>query len=528
MTELTVLLVTAAAGFAVTRWTGLPAIPILILAGVVASALTSIPADFLEDVLTLGVTVLVFVAGVELNPNRVRGRGWTAFKVGLVQFVALGLLGLGAALAMGFEPATASYLALALTASSTLVVVKVLQGRRMLFEPVGRLVTGVLLLQDLLIIICIPIVIHLPDGPREVFAGVGSTVALMALSGILLGWVAPALLDRFAFDEETLLLLALSVLFTFTGLAHLMGLPLISGAFLAGVALSGFPTSALVRGQLNSLGDFFHALFFVALGAFLPLPTGLEVGQAALLAVVVVLVTPPLVAWIAEASGFSARPALASGLLLAQTSEFSLVVALAGLALGHVEPGILTVIALVTVATMILTPFLAADRVAWYLMHFHPFKKSPKLRPPPRDHILLLGCGRHGMALVEDLIIYRKDLVVVDDDPATVDRLRGAGVTALRGDISDVELLREVGADRARIVISTVRRREDNSPVLALVRHVPVLVRGFNLEDGEWIRERGGRPVLYSEAAAEDFQRWYETEWASPDPGAGSSRSSSP
>jgi len=104
-------------------------------------------------------------------------------------------------------------------------------------------------------------------------------------------------------------------------------------------------------------------------------------------------------------------------------------------------------------------------------------------------------------------------VVVVDDDPAVVHNVREASVPALRGDVSDVEVLRAAGADRARIVVSTIRRPEDNAPLLAMVRDAPVLVRGFNLEDGEWIRARGGRPILYSEAAADDFREWYRTEW---------------
>lgn len=513
MIALTVLLLAAAGGFALARWTGLPAIPVLMVLGLGSSVLMTLEVDFLADVLTLGVAVLVFVAGIELKPSRIRGRGWAALQVGLFQFVVMGAVGLGAAFVLGFDLETAAYLALALTASSTLVVVKLLQERRMLFEPVGRLVTGVLLLQDALIILLIPVVVRLPDGGSAIAIGVAGTLALMALAGVFLRWIVPAVLERFAFDEETLLLLILSVLFGFLGLAYLLELPLVSGAFLAGVTLSGFPAAALGRGQLNSVGDFFHSLFFVALGAFLPLPSVEELGQALLLAGLVVFLTPPLVAWVAERAGFSARPALSTGLLLAQTSEFSLVIALQGLLLGHLAPGVFTVITMVTVSTMLLTPFLSSDPVTWGLMKAHPFKRSPRLDHRPENHVLLLGCGRHGMAILEELIISREALIVVDDDPGVVEQVRDAGVTALRGDVSDVELLREVGADSARIVISTVRRREDNSPLLALARDVPVLVRGFNIEDGEWIRERGGRPVLYSEAAAADFREWYLEEW---------------
>jgi len=512
MIELTALLLAAAVGYGLARITGFPAIPFLILTGIGASALITMDTDFLAEVLTLGVTVLVFVAGIELNPNRLKAQRRTAIKVGTFQFLALGAVGFGAAVLLGFELETAAYLALALTASSTLLVVKLLQERRMLFEPVGRLVTGILLLQDLLIILCIPVVVRLPEGVGAIAGGVASTLGLLVLAGVMLRWVIPGLLRRFGDDEEVLLLLAVSILFVFMGISRVLELPLVTGAFLAGLTLSGFPAAALVRGQVNSLGDFFHALFFAALGAFLPLPTLAQLGEAVLLALLVVIITPPLVAWVGERAGLSARPALSSGLLLAQTSEFSLVVALQGVVLGQLAPEVFSVITMVTVATMVLTPFLSADRVTWALMKVHPFRTVPELVDRPTDHILLLGCGRHGQLLLENLIVTRHPLVVVDDDPVLVQHLQEAGLTAIRGDITDVELLREVGADQARVVISTVRRREDNDPLLALAQNVPVLVRGFNQEDGQWIRERGGRPVLYSEATALAFRQWYDGE----------------
>ncbi len=529
MIELTLLLLAAAVGFAIARWTKLPSIPILLLAGLGMAAVYPMDGGFVEDAITLGVTVLVFVAGIELNPRRLKGRGWIALQVGAGQFVALGLIGLGAALFLGFALETALYLSLALTASSTLVVVKLLQERRLLYEPVGRLVTGVLLLQDLLIIVSIPAVIRYPDGPWAIAFGVLGTLGLVALSGVVLRWVAPIVSDRLAGDEEMTLLVSLSLLFVFMGLAYLLDLPLVTGAFLAGVALSGFPAAALVRGQINSLGDFFHALLFAGLGAFLSLPTSTELLQASLLVLLIIVITPPLVAWISEHAGLSARPAISAGLLLSQTSEFSLVIALQGLALGRITPGVFTVITLVTVTTMILTPVLASDRMTWALMKIHPFKRAPSPERIPENHVLLLGCGRHGQELLETLIITRDEIVVLDQDPALVAHLREAGVRAVRGDAADPNALRGVGADRAQIIISTIRRREDNLPVLELAAGVPILVRGFNKEDGDWIRRRGGEPILYSDAAAGHFKTWFEERWkaegmpSNPDGGGGRS-----
>lgn len=514
MTALTVLLAAAALGYAVSRWTGLPALPVLLLSGVAATALVPLESRYLEDALVLGLTVLVFTAGIELNPGRVRQWKRVATAVGLVQFSLLGAVGVGAGVLLGVDLEAALYLGLALSASSTLVVVRILQQRQQLFEPVGRLVTGVLLLQDLLVILLIPVVTRVSEGWFAVGVGLAGTLALTAAAWIMVRWGADFLIRRLAFDEESLLLLVMALLFLFLGASWALDLPLVTGAFLAGVSLSAFPVNLLVRGQLSSLSDFFHALFFTALGAFLPLPTSLEWVRGAILAAAVLVLTPPMVAWIAERGGFSARPALGAGLLLAQTSEFSLVVALLGVSAGQLPGDLLTVIALVTVFTMVLTPFLATDRVALTLMRVHPSRQRKPESPPRTGHVLLLGCGRGGMTLLEELILGPHPVVVVDDDPALVDRLAEAEVEVIRGDVSDPAILAAAGAEGARVVISTIRRVKDNAPLLQLSRTGPTLIRVFDDAEAERVSAQGGTPILYSEAAAEEVLAWMNSSEA--------------
>lgn len=113
------------------------------------------------------------------------------------------------------------------------------------------------------------------------------------------------------------------------------------------------------------------------------------------------------------------------------------------------------------------------------------------------------------MPILEDLIVAGCEVVVVDDDPAVVRRLRGAGVRAIRGDATDPTVLERAGADRARVVSSSIRRPRDNATLLAMARGTPVLVRVFEEEEARWIRERGGEPVLYSEATAEGLIEWF-------------------
>jgi CPA2 family monovalent cation:H+ antiporter-2 len=509
MLGIALLLLAAALGYAAAKALRVPPLPLLLLSGVVLGEVGALPTGALSNALILGVTFLMFVTGIELNPRRVREQRAAALRVGSLQFVLLGAAGLLAASLLGFDAVSSVYLALALTASSTLVVVRLLRQRKQMFEPYARLVVGVLLLQDLLIILLIPIVTRAPAGPSAVAL---STLGVIVLTGIALAalrWATPQLV-RLGREAEPLLLSVLAFLFVFIGGADALGLPPFVGAFLAGVALSGFPVNAVVRPQLASIGDFFSAVFFTALGAIVGLPSAAELGSAVLLTALIVFLTPPLVAWIAEKAGLSARPAIEAGLILAQASELSLVIGLYGMLEGQIDASLFRIIALVTLLTMVLTPLLASGRVAWALMRLHPVRRGGQIAPPSGGHILLLGSGSTGMPLLETLLGSGLEIVVVNDDPAVVDRLRGADITVIRGDATDTEVLEDARARQARIISSTIRRPEDNRRLLEYARGVPVIVRVFEEEDAEWIRELGGIPVLYSEAAAEGLLRWFD------------------
>jgi CPA2 family monovalent cation:H+ antiporter-2 len=512
VTAIALLLLAAAVGYGLSRLLSLPAIPFLVLSGIALSVLVDPGQELLEDSLVLGIAFLVFVAGTELNPDRVRAQKKAAVLVGLSHFFLLGGAGFLAARLLGFGPQPAAYLTLALTASSTLVVVRLLQSRGQLFEPFGRLVIGVLLLQDIGVILLIPIVTRLREGLASIAVGVGLALVLLGLAYACLRWVTPPLVRRLARNEEGLLLAVLGVLFVFLGASSALGLPLVVGAFLAGVSLSPFPVNGLVRGQVEPIADFFSALFFTALGASLVLPSVTQFMQATALTLQVLLLTPLLVAFVAERSGFSARPAILSGLLLSQGSEFSFVVGLQGLVLGQVDPGVFTIITLVTVATMVLTPLIATDAMTLRLMKLHPATRAAPDASPPEGHVLLVGAGANGMPILETLVIGPHPIVVVEDDPAVVERVREAGIRCIRGDAANPQVLANAGAARALVVISTIRRPVDNGPLLEMARGRPVLVRTFSEEEAEWVRSRGGTPILYSEAAASDFLSWFEAE----------------
>jgi len=509
MTGIAALLGAAAAAYAVARWLEAPALPFLLAAGVALSVTAPVPRELLEDGLVIGVSVLLFVAGLELEPRRIATRGRAAIRVGLVQAGALAALGFAVCLPLGFSAVEAGYLALALTASSTLVGVRILKRRREMFEPYGRVVLGVLLLQDVLVLLAVPLVTGAGAGGGGAMLESMGGIAVLAAGAAAVRAGAPPLLARA--DDELLVLGSLAVLFLFVSGADLLGVPLVVGAFLAGVALARFPVNGMVRSEVAPIGDFFSALFFTALGALVQVPSATELWQAGALAALVVVVTPPLVTLVAERTGLSARSALEAGLLLSQTSELSLVIGLAGMLRGDLDPGVFTVIVLVTVATMLLTPLISGDAVTGALLRLHPSQWRTPEGTAPAGHLVLLGGGSTGRALVERLSPAGSDLLVVERDPSVVADLRSAGVRALCGEAGDPRILEAAGVGRARAVVSTVGRAADSGTVLSEAGpRTDVLVRVFTEEDARWIRRRGGEPVLVGEAAAESLLRWLD------------------
>ncbi|HSJ30379.1 MAG TPA: cation:proton antiporter [Longimicrobiales bacterium] len=525
MEPIALLLFAAAIAYGVAHLLHVPSIPVLLLTGVALTLTQPLPPTLVQDTLVLGTTLLLFATGIELNPRRSRAQRTAAGRVGTIQFLLLGAVGLLAAVALGYEALPAMYIALALTASSTLVVVRLLQRRRQMFEPFGRLVLGVLLLQDVLVLLLVPVVTDLPDGLLPVITGVGATLALVGLAWATFRWVAP-LIQRLDREDEVILLVLLAVLFVFIGLADLLDLPLVTGAFLAGIGLSRFPLNGMVRAHLGSIAEFFSALFFIALGALIGIPTGLELFHAIILAAVVVVVTAPLVTVIAERAGMSSRASIEAGLLLTQTSEISLVIGLFGLIGEQITRSVFIVIALVTLFTMLLTPFIANDAVAWWLMRRRRVRAIPQRRSldrmtPTAGHVLILGSGATGMPLLETVLGMGHDVLVIDDDPVVIQRLREADIPCLRGDASDIALLKRASANKARIITSTIRRPQDNRRLLEFARGVPALIRVFEESDAKWISELGGTPVLASHAAGAEMLKWFDQEFERGPGGAG-------
>jgi monovalent cation:H+ antiporter-2, CPA2 family len=501
----TLLALAAAAATGLAQRLRVPAVPVLILAGAVLAAMPGVPTlDVGDPVPQLALAFLVFAAGLELESGRVGRQRSAALRVGVAQFVVVGACGILAAVALGLAPAPAAYVGLGLGASSTIVVVRLLVERRQLFEPFGRLVLGVLLVQDLLMIVALAALAGSDEGVRGAGVSVLWTLLLGFVAYAVVRPLAPRAIARIDLDQETLVLAAIAMLLAFAGAAYLLDLPAVVGAFLAGASLSIFPIGGMVRAPIASVGTFFAAVFFVALGSSLEIPPAEDLAVAGVSLLVVFAVTPIAVLATAGRTGLSQRGLVEAGLLLAQCGELTLVLAVIGRSLGHLDEGLFSALSLVTVASMVLTPIVATDRNAWWLSARLP-RPAEKALPPLEDHVILLGCGTNSAVLLDMLLLTGRPVVVVDRDAAVIGRLRGRDVAAVCGEGSDPAILDAVHARDAKVVISTMRRPVDNARVLRHLRgpDAPTMIaRVFDDADAERLAALGAKVVSEAEVGA--------------------------
>jgi CPA2 family monovalent cation:H+ antiporter-2 len=517
MTGFAILLVAAAIAFGCSKLFRLPPIPLLMLSGVALKALGNklgieVEADLVREMIEIGLAVLVFTAGVDLSPRRMLGRTKPIMIVAVTQFITLGAAGVFTAHLLGYDLTTALYLGCSLSASSTLVVTRHLQRRRQMFEPFGRLVLGVLLMQDVFIILLMVALLKSPDGVLASIHGIANAIALGFLAVAVHKWFVPMITKRLKLDDEELMLGALGMLFAFSGMAYLLQLPFLVGAFLAGFSLSAFPMNGLVRGMLGSLSGFFLALFFISIGSVLALPPIAMLWHSLILIGVLIVVTVVLVSIVAEAVGYSTRASIETGLMLSQTSEFSLMLALTGYGSGQITTELFSMIALITVSTMTLTPLISREKVAWALMKLHPrYRRGESGCAEMSDHAVLLGYGRAGARTTQSLQEHNIPVVVVDDDAAVIRKLISQNIPCVQADGSDTHTLEMTHCKQARVVFCSMRRTRDAQVALEYLRDEKpkVLVRTFEPSEAVLVEQAGGHSIRSADASAKIFIDWF-------------------
>lgn len=476
--EVAALLVLAA----VTGLVGLilrqPLIVSFIAVGLIAgpSGLDLVRSDEQIDLLSeLGIAILLFLVGIKLDVKLVRSLGAVSVMTGLGQVAFTAILGYLIGLALGLDHVTSLYVAVALTFSSTIIIVKLLSDKREIDSLHGRIALGFLIVQDLFVVLSMIVLSAIgigADDGQGTMSSIGqvavSGVAMVGLVILFVRYIANPLTERLALAPELLVIFAIAQAAMFAAIGDIVGLGKEVGGLFAGMSLASTPYRETIAARLAPLRDFLLLFFFIALGAALDL-SRLETSivPAIVFALFVLIGNPLVVLAIMGAMGYRKRTGFLAGLTVAQISEFSLIFIAMGISLGHLTADALGLVTLVGLVTIAASTYMITYSHQLYAL-FEPWlgvferKGTPR---EPRDaavdagldpEILVFGLGRYGTAI--GIRLHKRGVRVlgIDFNPTAIRRWREFGMPAEYGDATDPEFVSGLPLSHAKWIVASV------------------------------------------------------------------------
>jgi Kef-type K+ transport system membrane component KefB len=453
-----------------------PLIPAYILTGIILGPILGLVTntEIITTLSEIGIAFLLFIVGMEIDIRKLRHVGLVASFGGVIQIISVFTIAFITSLLLGFVVLESVYVALIIAFSSTMVVIKLLSDKKEIGTLHGKIIIGILLLQDIAAIIALSVLVTINE-----FSFVTLSYSLLkGLIAVLFAvWISknifPSLFTFAAKSQELLFISAVSVSLLYSILFYYLGFSIAIGAFVAGVSLANLPYNIEIIGKIRSLRDFFSVIFFVSLGMELMLSTFNHIIQPLIiLLLLVVIVKPLIIMFTTSFFGYKKRTSFLTSISLAQISEFSLIIVTEGFLLGHVSQEIFSLTILLAIITITLTTYFVKFENAIYfrfsdfLSIFDKFADSESeleyIPHKKRTEIILCGYNRIGYSIVKTLMRLKKSLLVVDFNPEVIKALIEQKIPSLYGDVGDIEVLERLNFKKVKMVISTIPSKRDN------------------------------------------------------------------
>lgn len=467
-----------------------PLIPAYVLTGLIIGPLVFgfiRNLDLIYAFSEIGIAFLLFTAGIEISFRKIKEAGLK--KIALIGFLQVAVIfGIAYLLAnfLGLTTLQAAYIGIILAFGSTMVDIKLLADRGELVTLHGRLVLGILLLQDLIAIIAIVVFTTGGFAVAPLTLAFAKLLIMLSVAIVLQKFVLNKLFKFAARSNELLFLSSLAVLFLFIILAYISELSIVIGAFIAGVSLANSPFKIELESRISPLRDFFAILFFVALGMQIVFA---GVGERMVLfwalLIVAFIIKPLITLVLLRCTGYHSRTSFLTSISLAQLSEFSLIIGAIGVSLGALDMPIFSTVILATIITMSMTPYFInfKDGIYRFLKYpiswlgFLPMGENLRYEEKGDKEILMVGSHRMGGALMEELFSKKDKLLVVDYNPEVIGVLKNKKISCIYGDITSPELLDKINVKKLKLVISTIPNYEETLHLIKKIKRISPKVK---------------------------------------------------
>lgn len=442
--------------------------------------------EHIEVFSKIGITTLLFIVGLHMNPKVIKEIGKVSLLTGIGQVLFTTLTGFALAIILGIERIAAIYISIALTFSSTIIILKLISDKGDLHKLYGKIAIGFLLVQDIVATIALLVISSLTQSqntdllPFSLQLTVKGLLLFVNLS-IISMYTMPKISKFIASSQELLFLFSLSWGLGLASVFYILGFSVEIGALIAGVVLSMTPFAYEAGSRLKPLRDFFIILFFISLGSQMVFENITELILPVLIFSIFVLVGNPIIMIvIMNLLGFKRKTNFMTGIAIAQISEFSLILATVGFNAGHIDQRTLSIITMVGLITIPASTYLIYNSDFLY-QRFEKFLKLLELRKNTKKEnrgddeiyeLILFGFDRAGNDFVSAFKKLDKSFLVIDFNPESITKLEQSGIPYRYGDAEDVEFLEELSLNKAKLIVSTIPDAKTNLLLTKFVHEV--------------------------------------------------------
>jgi len=467
-----------------------PLIPAYIIAGVILGPVFgSLGLDLIKDLSAvnamseIGIAFLLFIVGLELALNKIKSVSVISILGGFLQVLLTTVIGFLAMKALGFTFISALYAGFIIAFSSTMLVVKILKDKEQVDTLHGKIMIGILIVQDILVIFVLSMI--------SIVSFFDVSLLLMALlKGLLFILVAlltskfflPRLFRFAARSQELLFLCSLSICFLFALLAYYLGFSIAIGAFISGVMLANLPYSVNIIGMVGGLKNFFVTIFFVSLGMQLVMIPYSMIIVLVIILLLTLLVKPLIIMMLTSLFGYEKRTSFLTSFGLGQISEFSLIMVSFGFyTLNQLSQSFFSLIIFATIISMVITSY-ASKYDSWIYMKISRFlaifeklslsRRNIGMEKRKKADIILFGCHRMGSVFLNSFEKEnKKNIFVVDQNPEIIKSLMQKNIDCVYGDCTNIEVLKKINLKNAKLIISAIPSLDINEFLLKYAKN---------------------------------------------------------
>ncbi|MFH1325666.1 MAG: cation:proton antiporter family protein [archaeon] len=458
----------------------------------------------------LGVALLLFTVGLHLNPKVIKEVGKVSLVTGVGQVIFTSVIGYLIGIGLGFSFITSIYLSIAMTFSSTIIIMKLLTDKGDIDTVYGKIAIGFLIVQDLIAVL-IHVTVSSMSGHNGVLSVFTRTlfneVIVIGFFFLVSFYLLNPLMKFIAKSQEFLLLFSIGWALALASIFQMLNLSMEIGALFAGVFLSMSPYTNEITSKMKPLRDFFIVMFFIVIGSQM-IFTDVQnnIVPIIVFSLFILIGNPLIVMVLMGLLGYTKRNSFLAGLTVAQISEFSIILIALGISIGQLTSealSIITTVGLITIAGSTYMIFYSEkiyNKFSGVLNIFERKKVREKKKMRKDVDAILFGYNRIGFSILRAFKKIKKSYLVVDFNPEIISSLSKYRIPCLYGDAYDMEFLEELPLRKIKLVVSTIPDVETNFLLIEKIRMVNknavIILRAHRIEDALMFYKKGADYVL--------------------------------